>query len=67
MSLKKIARIDNKNTPEEWPNPHVIPFFKASFGLVIEEGAIAIRWSAPLTTWITPATNPVDIMYCIKF
>ena len=66
MSLKNIAIIERIITPEEWPNPQDKPFFSANFGFVIDEGAIAIRWSAPLITWIIPAIRPVGIIYCIN-
>ena len=50
MSLKNIAIIERIITPEECPNPQDKPFFSANLGFVIDEGAIAIRWSAPLIT-----------------
>ena len=48
-------------TPEECPKPHEKLFLRAFCGLLIAAGAIAIRWSAPLTTWTNPATTPVKI------
>ena len=65
ISLIKIARKANKRTPEEWPKPHEKLFLRAFWGLLIAAGAIAIRWSAPLTTCTNPATIPVKITACI--
>jgi hypothetical protein len=43
ISFIKIARKAKKITPEECPKPHEILFLAAIFGLVIDDGAIAIR------------------------
>ena len=43
ISFIKIAKKVKKITPEECPNPHEILFLAAIFGLVIDDGVIAIR------------------------
>ena len=43
ISFIKIAKKAKIITPEECPNPHEILFLAAIFGLVIDDGAIAIR------------------------
>ena len=43
ISFIKIPRKAKKITPEECPKPHEILFLAAIFGLVIDDGAIAIR------------------------
>ena len=43
ISFMKIAKKANKRTPEEWPSPHEIAFLRAFLGLLIADGAIAIR------------------------
>ena len=43
MSFIKIAKKAKEITPEECPKPHEMLFLAAIFGLVIADGAIAIR------------------------
>ena len=43
ISFIKIAKKAKIITPEECPKPHEILFLAAIFGLVIADGAIAIR------------------------
>lgn len=59
-SRNASARIPTNPTPAVCPNPQRTPVRQAARCSRTENGATAVRWSGPLTTWTAPATSPVN-------